>query len=78
LTTMVGEIYFCTVGPGIEIVLGLLVCNWNSSDDTSMMGGDESCRGVFSLGIYGMVIGGTLVRGTFCSTSIKLSCTHTV
>ena len=35
---------------GIETVFGLLVCILNSSDDTSVIGGDDSCQGLFSLG----------------------------
>ena len=39
-----------TVAPGVETVFGLLVCIWNFSYDTSVTGGDVSCRGLFSLG----------------------------
>jgi hypothetical protein len=78
LTTMVGRDYFSPVGPGTVVVLGLLVCNWNSSDDTSVTGGDDSCRGLFSLGTYGVVVGGTVVRGSCCSTLTKVSGTHTI
>ena len=38
------------VTPGVDTVFGLLVCIWNSSYDTSVTGGDDSCRGLFSLG----------------------------
>jgi hypothetical protein len=78
LTTVVGGASFSPVGPRTIVVLGLLVCNWNSSDDTSVTGGDDSCRGLFSLGTYGVVVGGTVVRGSCCSTLTKVSGTHTV
>jgi hypothetical protein len=78
LVTVVGGVSFSSVRPGTETVLGLFVCNWNSSDDSSLTGGDKSYRGLFSLGICGMVIGGTEVRGTCFSTSTKVSGTHTV
>jgi hypothetical protein len=78
LTTVVGGDSFSPVGPGTMVVLGLLVCNWNSLDDTSMTGGDDSCQGLFSLGTCGVVVGGTVVGGTCCSTLIKVSGTHSV
>jgi hypothetical protein len=56
LVTVAGEASFSPVGPGTEIVLGLLVCSWNSSGDTSVTGGDKSCRGLFSFGTYGVVV----------------------
>jgi hypothetical protein len=78
LTAMVGRASFSPVGPGTVVVLGLLVCNWNSSDDTSVIGRDDSYRDLFSLGTCGMVVGGTVVGGSCCSTSTKVSGTHTV
>jgi hypothetical protein len=78
LTTMVGRSSFSPVGPGTVVVLGLLVSNWNSSDDTSVTGRDDSCQDLFSLGTCGVVVGGTVVGGSCCSTSTKVSGTHTV
>jgi hypothetical protein len=43
LTIVVGGASFSPVGLGTVVVLGLLVCNWNSSDDTSVPGEDNSC-----------------------------------
>ena len=34
LVTVVDETSFSPVGSGAKMVLDLLVCNWNSSDDT--------------------------------------------
>jgi hypothetical protein len=78
LTTVVGGASFSPVGLGTMVVLGLLVCNWNSSNDTSVTGEDDSCRGLFSLGTYGVVVGGTVVGGTCYSTSINVSGIHTI
>ena len=49
VVTVVGETS-CSIVVGVATVLGLLVCIWNSSDDTSVTGRDDSCRGLFSLG----------------------------
>jgi hypothetical protein len=57
LSTLVIVVYgasFSPIGPGTGIVLGLLVCSWNSLDDTSVTGGDKSCQGLFSFGTCGM------------------------
>ena len=83
LTPVVGGTSISPFGLGTVVVFGLLVCNWNSSEDISVTGGDESCRGLFSLGTCGVVVGGTVVEGTVvggacCSTSINVSGTHTV
>ena len=78
LVIVVGGVPDSPVGPGTVVVLGLSVCNWNSSDDTSVTGGDDSCRGLFSSLTCGVVFGGTVIGGTCCSTSIKVSGTHTV
>jgi hypothetical protein len=56
LVIVVDEASFSLVGPGTEMVLGLLVCSWNSYDDTSVTGGDKSCLGLFSFGTYGVVV----------------------
>ena len=50
VATVVGGTSCSTIALGVETVFGLLVCIWNSSDDTSVTGGDDSCRGLFSLG----------------------------
>ena len=50
VATVVGGTYFSNVAPSVETVFGLLVCILNSSDDTSVTGGDDSCWGLFSLG----------------------------
>jgi hypothetical protein len=56
LVTVVDRAYFSPVGPGTDEVLGLLVCSWNSSDDTSVTGGDKSCLGLFSFRTYSVVV----------------------
>jgi len=48
LVTVVDGTSFSPVGLGAELVLDLLVCSWNSSDDTSVTGGDKSCLGLFN------------------------------
>jgi hypothetical protein len=78
LTPVVGGTSISPIGPGTVVVLGLFVCNWNPSDDTSMTSGDDSCRGLFSCLTCGVVVGGTMIRGIYCSTSMKVSGTHTV
>jgi hypothetical protein len=78
VVTVVGEASCSTVVPGVETVFGLLVCIWNTSDDTSVIGGDDSCQGLFSLGTCGVVVGCTVVGGTCCSTSTKVSGIHTI
>jgi hypothetical protein len=50
LVTVVDGASFSPVGPGIDEVLGLLVCSWNSFEDTSVIGGDKSCLNLFFLG----------------------------
>ena len=50
VVTMVGRNSCSTIAPGVETIFGLLVCILNSSDDTSVIGGDDSYRGLFSLG----------------------------
>ena len=50
VVTVVDETSCSTIVPGVETVFGLLACIWNSSDDTSVTGGDNSCQGLFSLG----------------------------
>jgi hypothetical protein len=66
LVTVVDGASFSPVGPGTDEVLGLLVCSWNSSEDTSVIGGDKSCLGLFSFGTCGVVIGDTVVGGPYC------------
>jgi hypothetical protein len=56
LVTVVDRASFSSVGPRTDEVLGLLVCSWNSSDDTSVTGEEKSCLGLFSFRTYGMVV----------------------
>ena len=78
LVTVVGGGSFSPVRPGTNEVLGLLVCSWNSSEDTSVTSGDKSCLGLFSFGTCGVVIGGRVVGGACYSTSINVLGYHTV
>jgi hypothetical protein len=78
LVTVVDEASFSPVGLGTAIVLGLLVCSWNSSDDTSVTGEDKSFLGLFSFGTCGMVICDTVAEGSYCSTSTNVLGSHTV
>jgi hypothetical protein len=59
------------------MVLGLLVCSWNSSDDTSVTGRDKSCLGLFSFGTCGMVVCDTVAGGSCYSTSTNVLGSHT-
>jgi hypothetical protein len=72
LVNVVGGASFSPVGPETDEVLGLLVCSWNSSEDTSVTGGDKSYFILFSFGTCGVVVGGTVVEGACCSTSINV------
>ena len=78
LVTVVDGTSLSLVGSGDEMVLDLLVCNWNSSDDTSVTGGDKPCLGLFSFGTYGVVVCDTVVEGSCCSASTKVFGSHTV
>jgi hypothetical protein len=72
LVTVVDGASFSPIRLGTEIVLGLLVCSWNYSDDTSVIGGDNSCLGLFSFGTCGVVVCDTVAGGSFCSTSTNV------
>jgi hypothetical protein len=78
LVTIVDRTSFSPVGSGAEMVLDLFVCNWNSSDDTSVTGGDKSCLGLFSFGTCGVVVCDTVARGSYCSDLTKVFCSHTI
>ena len=72
LVTVVGMASFSPIGPGIDEVLGLLVCSWNSLKYTSVTGGDKSYLELFSLGTCGVVVCDTVAGGSYCSTSINV------
>jgi hypothetical protein len=78
LVTVVDRASFSSVGPGNATVLGLLVCNWNSSEDTLVTGGDKYFLGLFPFGTCGMVVYDTVVEGSCCSTLTKVLGSHTV
>jgi hypothetical protein len=78
LVTVVDKTSFSPVGSGTEMVLDLLVCNWNSSGDTSVTGGDKSCLGLFSFETCGVVVCDTVAGGSCCSASTKVLGSHTV
>jgi hypothetical protein len=78
LVTVVDGTSFSPVGSGAELVLGLLVCSWNSSDDTSVTGDDKSCLGLFSFGTCGVVVCDIVVGGSYCSSSTKVFGSHSV
>jgi hypothetical protein len=56
LFTVVDGASFSPVRPGTGMVLGLLVCNLNSSNDTSVTGRDKSYLGLFSFGTCGVAV----------------------
>jgi hypothetical protein len=72
LVTVVDRDSFSPVGPRTDIVLGLLVCSWNYSDDTSVIGGDKYFLGLFSFGTCGVVVCDTMAGGSCYSTSINV------
>jgi hypothetical protein len=72
LATVVDGASFSPVGPGATTVLGLLVCSWNSSEDTSVIGGDKYFLCLFSFGTCGMVVCDIVAGGSYCSTSINV------
>jgi len=78
LVTVVDGASFSPVGPRVATILGLLVCSWNSSEDTSVTGEDKSCLGIFSFGTYSVVVGDTVAGGPCCSTSTNVLGSHTV
>ena len=78
LVTVVDGTSFSPVRSGDELVLDLLVCNWNSSNDTSVTGGDKYCLGLFSFGTCGVVVCDTVAKGSCCYASTKVFGSHTV
>ena len=72
LVTVVDEASFSLVRPGTNEVLGLLVCNCNSSEDTSVIGGDKYFLDLFSLGTCGVVVCDTVAGVSCFSTSINV------
>jgi hypothetical protein len=78
LVTVVDGTSFSPVRSGAELVLDLLVCNWNSSDDTSVTSGDKYCLGLFSFRNYGVVVCDIVAGGSCCSASTKVFGSHTV
>jgi hypothetical protein len=78
LVTVIDVTSFSPIGLGAEMVLDLLVCNWNSSDDTSVTGGDKYFLGLFSFGTCGVVVCDTVVGGSCCSSLTKVLGFHTV
>ena len=69
---------FSLSGSGDGLVFGLLVCSQNSSNDTSVTGGDRSCLGLFSFKACGVVFYDTVIRGSCCSVSTKVFGSHPV
>jgi hypothetical protein len=54
------------------------MCNWKSSVETSVMEGEVSFLGLFSLGTYGVVICETMIEGSCCSISTRVFGSHSV
>jgi hypothetical protein len=76
--TIVDGISFSPTGSGAGLVFGLLVCSQNSSNDTSVIGGDRSCLGLFSFIACGVVVYDTVTRGSRCSVSTKVFGSHPI
>jgi hypothetical protein len=76
--TVVDGIPFSPDGSGARLVFGLLVCSRNSSNDTSMTGGDKSYLGLFSFGAYDVVVCDIVSEGSCCSISTKVVGSHPV
>ena len=76
--TVVDGISFSPAATGNGLVFGLLVCSQNSSNDTSVTGGDRSCLGLFSFGAYGVVVCDIVTGGSYCSISTKVFGSHPV
>jgi hypothetical protein len=76
--TIVDGISFSLARSGARLVFGLLVCSQNSSNDTSMTGGDRSCLGLFSFRACGVVVLDTVTGGSYCFVSTKVFGSHPV
>jgi hypothetical protein len=76
--TVVDGIFFSPAGLGVGLVFGLLVCSRNSSNDTSVIGGDRSCLGLFSFGACGVVVCDTVTGRSCCYVSSKVFGSHPV
>jgi hypothetical protein len=74
----VDGISFSPVVSGVRLVFGLLVCNWKSSAETSVMEGEVSFLGLFSLGTCGVVVCEMMIGGSCCSTSTRVFDSHSV
>jgi hypothetical protein len=62
--TVVDGISFSPSRSGAGLVFGLLVCSQNSSNDTSVIGGERSCLGLFSFKACGVVVCDTVTGGS--------------
>jgi hypothetical protein len=71
-------ISFSPVVASVRLVFGLLVCNWKSSAETSVMEGEVSFLGIFSLGTYGVVVCEMMTEGSCYSISIKVFGSHSI
>jgi hypothetical protein len=78
LVIVVDGTSFSPVGSRAELVLDLLVCNQNSSDDTLVTGSNKSCLGLFSFGTCGVVVYDTVAEESCCSASTKVFGSHTI
>jgi hypothetical protein len=76
--TVVDGISFSPDRSRAGLVFGLLVCSQNSSNDTSVTGGDISFLGLFSFGACGVVVCDTVIGGSYCSVSTKVFGSHPV
>jgi hypothetical protein len=75
---VVDGISFSPAGSGAGLVFCLLVCSQNSSNDTSVIGGDKSCLGLFSFRACGVVFFDTVTGGSYCFVSTKVFGSHPV
>jgi len=73
---VVDWIPFSPAVSGAWLVFGLFVCNWNSSDDTSVMEGEVSFLGLFSLGTCGVVICEIVTERSYYSISTRVFGSH--
>jgi hypothetical protein len=54
------------------------VCNWKSSAETSVMEGEVSFLGLFSLGTCGVVVCEMMTEGSYCSISTRVFGSHSI
>ena len=76
--TVVDGISFSLDGSIAGLAFGLLVCSQNSSDDTSVIGGNISCLGLFSFGACGVVVCETVTERSYCFISTKVFGSHSI